>query len=246
MGIGVAGRHDSDGLQQGVLLFSLEMPKEQIVRRAVSMVGRVPLYHLKEPQRLSQAEWSRVTEASVALATMPLSLDDAGGQTIFQLRAKIRQVRSEMASRKNPARLRLVIVDYIQLLRGSTHSDNREAVVSEVMRALKAISLSERVHILALSQLNRDVEKRSNKRGTMSDLRESGEIENSSDNVAFLYREDYYAKKSWRGQSPFQPTGEAELDWVKQRDGQTGTMPLRFEDLYTRFYEDESDSSRDF
>ena len=227
---------DSEGNAQGAILFSMEMPKEQIARRALCSSGKVPISNVKRAI-LSQSEWNRLTDASVKLASLPLMFDDQPAQTVHQLQAKIRQVRAQMAQRKKPAKLRVVAVDYLQLLRATSAAskNNRQEVVAEIARGLKGIALGESVAVIALSQLNRDVEKRNDKRATMSDLRESGEIENAADNIAFLYREDYYAKQKWREVESFKPTGECECQFVKLRDGDAGMVKLHFDDIYTLF-----------
>lgn len=236
----VATSLDADGREQGVVFFGMEMPKEQTMRRALCSIGNVCVSRAKAGM-LNATEWSSLQEAARVLAMSPLWVDDQAGQTIFQIRAKIRQLQSHLARRTpNPARLRLVVVDYLQLLRGSPEAtkQGREAVVSENARGLKGIAMDEDVHIIALSQLKREIDARADKRPTLSDLRESGELEQAADKIAFIYREDYYARKKWRDREPFRGTHEAEIHYAKIRDGEPGMVKLLFQDKYTRFEND--------
>ena len=235
--VNVAGSNDADDAGQGVGFFGMEMPREQLMRRAVCSEARVSVTRARAG-RLQQADWNRLSEATRHVAQIPLWIDDKPGQSILSLRARIRQMRSEMAHFKmKPCRLKLVVVDYLQLLRGSSDAtkQGREAVVSECARGLKGLAMEEGIAILALAQLNRDCEKRPDKRPTLADLRESGELEQAADNIVFIYCEDYYARKKHRGLEPFQGTGVAEAIVAKQRDGGEGLVKLKWEGQYTRF-----------
>jgi replicative DNA helicase len=215
-----------------VALFSLEMPKAQISLRMACTEGRVDLGALRQGFMTTDG-WRRLTEGSDFLSGLPLWIDDSAGLTLLELRSKVRRVEAECgrAGPHGPAReLGLVVIDYLQLMRAAGKVQNREQEISELSRGLKQLAKDFNVPVIALSQLNRSVETRgSNKRPQLSDLRESGSIEQDSDNVLFIYRDDYYNPEKT------QYRGLAELIIAKQRNGPTGKVLTRFSASCTRF-----------
>ena len=164
---------------------------------------------------------------------MPIWIDDSSGLSILELRAKVRRIKAErekrQAENKNASGLGLVIVDYLQLMRGRPNVQSREQEISEISRGLKELAKELEVPVIALSQLNRGVESRTDKRPMLSDLRESGAIEQDADAILFIYREDYYQREKTSDASI------SELILAKQRNGPTGTVRVRFTGSYTRF-----------
>ena len=232
----------------GVAVFSLEMPREQIANRMVCAEGKVDVGKVRQGH-LSPQDWSRLTESAAFLGALPIWIDDTSAISILELRAKVRRLQaehdrmSEDGSRKLQ-RLGLVIVDYLQLMRGRDGAQSREQEISEISRGLKGLAKELRLPVIALSQLNRSVETRSekSKRPQLSDLRESGAIEQDADNILFIYRDDYYNKDTTT------EPNVAEIIVGKQRNGPTGTVKVRFDNQYTRFdnlaegeYEDSDD-----
>jgi replicative DNA helicase len=182
---------------------------------------------------MSREDWSKLTEAASRLARMPLWLDDAPALTLLDLRAKIRRLQAEIDRGQSPVRskkLGLVVIDYLQLMQGRRDAGSREQEISELSRGLKALAKEMRVPVMALSQLNRAVETRTakDKRPQLSDLRESGAIEQDADTIMFIYRDEYYFKES-------EAKGVAEIIVAKQRNGPTGTVLTRFTSAFTRF-----------
>lgn len=210
----------------GACVFSLEMPREQLVTRAICSEGRVDLGKLRKGH-LRADDWSRLTEASSFLSTLPLWIDDRSGITPLDIRARVRRRQREAEVRGQ--RVRLVVVDYLQLMRGG-RGQNREQQVSDISREMKCIARDLRVPVVCLSQLSRAVETRpgKNKRPQLSDLRESGAIEQDADNIIFVYRDEYYDHES-------KHKGLAELIVAKQRNGPTGKVFTRFFGACTRF-----------
>ncbi|ALN79486.1 replicative DNA helicase [Lysobacter antibioticus] len=209
-------------------LFSLEMSKKQLNMRLLSALSGISATRMKTPGEIADEEWPVITQAMARLKGMPLHIDDTPGLTIHRLRARVRRLRSRLKAKGQ--RLRLVVVDYLQLMAGtSKRSDNRTEEVSEISRGLKLLAKESGCPVVALSQLNRSVESRQNKRPAMSDLRESGAIEQDADVIVFLYREDYYNPATI---SP----GVIEAIVAKQRSGPTETAYLRHDLPCSRFH----------
>jgi replicative DNA helicase len=219
--------------------FSLEMSAEQLATRIVAEQSRVPSSNIRRG-RIDEAEFARIVEAAREMNRIPLYVDQTGGLSIAQLAARARRLKRQRG-------LDLIVVDYIQLLQGSSKrgSDNRVQEVTEITTNLKALGKELNVPIIALSQLSRQVENRDDKHPQLSDLRESGSIEQDADVVLFVYREEYYLKnkepkpgtieyETWQREME-QVHGLAEVIIGKQRHGPTGTVRLHFEDQLTRF-----------
>ena len=191
--------------------------------RIVGSIGRIDQSHLRTG-RLTDEEWPRLTEAIERLRTVSLHIDETPGLTPSELRASARRLARQQG------KLGLIVVDYLQLMTGSvSEGENRATEVGEISRGLKALAKELQCPVLALSQLNRSVEQRTDKRPMMSDLRESGAIEQDADIIMFIYRDDYYNKEK----SP--EPGVAEIIIGKQRNGPTGTVKLTFVKPLTRF-----------
>ncbi|BAC87975.1 replicative DNA helicase [Gloeobacter violaceus] len=203
------------------VVFSLEMSKEQLVQRLLCSEAGVESHRLRAA-RISENEWQRIGQAIGELASIPLYIDDSPNATVTEIRSKARRLQAEQGGR-----LGLVMIDYLQLMEGAG-SDNRVQELSKITRGLKGLARELRVPVMALSQLSRSVEARTNKRPMLSDLRESGSIEQDADIVLMLYRDDYY--------NPDSPDRNiAEVNIVKHRNGPTGTVKLLFENQFTRF-----------
>lgn len=201
-----------------VAVFNLEMSAEQLVTRMISSVGQIELTKLISG-RLEHQDWKRVNEAISRLSDTSIFLDDTPGMTIAEIRAKCRRLAS---SEKG---LGIVIIDYLQLISGSAkYAGNRQQEIAEISRSLKTLALELGIPIIALAQLSRTVEGRDDKRPLLSDLRESGSIEQDADIVAFLYREDYYTKEI----SIDEFTSKSEFIIGKNRSGPTSTVNLIF------------------
>ena len=207
-----------------VAIFSLEMGAESLIERMLAAEGMVEGYHLKTGN-LSVEEWSRLVHAQGNLYDAPIFVDDTAGIRISEIRSKARKLSQEMGG------LGIIIIDYLQLITGSK-GENRQQVVSEISRELKILAKDLRVPVIALSQLSRSVEQRQDKRPMLSDLRESGSIEQDADIVAFLYREAYYQKEQADSQEANNVT---ELILEKNRHGSLGTVKLYFHKEYTKF-----------
>ena len=204
-----------------VAVFSLEMSKEQLVNRLFSMESRVDSQHLRTGN-LSDAEWEKLIESAGVIGKSNLIIDDTPGISIPELRSKCRKYKLEH-------NLEMVIIDYLQLMSGSGRStDSRQQEISDISRSLKALARELRVPVVALSQLSRAVEQRPDHRPMLSDLRESGAIEQDADVIMFIYRDDYYNKDSERN-------GIAEIIIAKQRNGPIGTVELVWLPDYTKF-----------
>jgi replicative DNA helicase len=217
----------------GVAVFSLEMPREQLASRMVCAEGRVDVGKMRQGF-LQDRDWNNLTQAASFLYRLPIWIDDTPSLGVLELRAKVRRLLAEY-DRPGPdggrgRRLGLVIIDYLQLMSGSPNASSREQEISEISRGLKRLSKELRVPVIALSQLNRAVETRGakDKRPQLSDLRESGAIEQDADNIVFIYRDDYY-------EADAEARGIAELIVAKQRNGPTGKVKVRFNAAYTRF-----------
>lgn len=218
----------------GVAVFSLEMPREQLATRMVCSEARVDIGKVRQGF-LQPDDWNRLTEAASFLAQLPIWLDDTPALGLLELRAKVRRIQAEYNREAGPGvprrRIGLVVVDYLQLMKGSEKAGNREQEVSELSRGLKALAKELKVPVIALSQLNRAVETRTtkDKRPQLSDLRESGAIEQDSDTIIFIYRDEYYNHETTNAKNI------AELIIAKQRNGPTGKVLLRFDASCTRF-----------
>jgi replicative DNA helicase len=213
-----------------VATFSLEMSKESLVQRMMCSEAKVNAHKLRTGF-LHDEEWSRLSEAVNRLWDAPMFIDDSTDVSSLEMRARCRRLKAEQGA------LDLVIVDYLQLMRGSTrNSENRNQEISEIARGLKSLARELDVPVIALSQLSRAVERREDKRPMLSDLRESGSIEAEADVVAFIYRPAYYARKdavSQDAEEKAEQEGddggeEAEVIIAKQRNGPTGTVKLAF------------------
>ena len=213
--------HD-EGNDAAVLIFSMEQPAEQLVMRLLSSLGRIDQNHLRTG-RLQEEEWPRLEGAVNQLKNKPLYIDDAGGLTPNEVRMRARRV-----AREARGRIKLIVVDYMQLMRAEGRSENRTLELSEISRTLKSVARELRCPLIALSQLNRALENREDKRPRMSDLRESGAIEQDADVILFIYRDDEYNKDS-------EDKGLAEIIIGKQRNGPTGLVKLRFFKELTKF-----------
>jgi replicative DNA helicase len=224
-------RHVNPGF--GVAVFSLEMPREQIANRMLALDAKVDVSKLRSGLMTPQ-DWSRLTQAASQLSQMPIWVDDSPGLSLLELRAKMRRLQAEHDRYNDKGEktqgLGLCIVDYLQLMKGRDGVNSREQEISEISRGLKGLAKELKLPVIALSQLNRSVETRSEKsnRPQLSDLRESGAIEQDADNICFIYRDDYYNKDS-------QEQNVAELIIAKQRNGPTTTVKVRFDKMYTRF-----------
>jgi replicative DNA helicase len=211
-----------------VAIFSLEMSSEQLVQRLLCAEGRIDAQKLRRG-RLSQEEHQRLAAAAGHLNTAPVWIDDSPGSNVLEIRAKARRLQSEL--RADSKDLGMVVVDYLQLMSSATRSESRVQEVSEISRGLKALARELEVPVVALSQLSRGPEQRTDKRPMLSDLRESGSIEQDADLVMFLYRPEYYAPADKREELE----GKTELMVSKQRNGPTGVIDLFFQKAYTRF-----------
>ncbi|HOZ92849.1 MAG TPA: replicative DNA helicase [Ottowia sp.] len=219
--------------QLPVAVFSMEMGASQLAVRIVGSIGRIDQGHLRTG-KLTDEEWPRLTEAIERLRNVSLHIDETPGLTPSELRANARRLARQCG------KLGLIVVDYLQLMSGSSSGDeNRATELGEISRGLKALAKELQCPVIALSQLNRSVEQRTDKRPMMSDLRESGAIEQDADIITFIYRDDYYNKDS-------REPGVAEIIIGKQRNGPTGTVKLAFIKPLTRFESLAMGSSDDY
>ena len=207
--------------KKAVAVFSMEMSASQLALRLISSNGRVNAQRLRSGQ-LEDEDWSRVTSAIRMLKEAKIFIDDTPGLSPDALRAKARRLKREHD-------LGLVVIDYLQLMAVPGNNENRATEISEISRSLKHLAKELNVPVIALSQLNRSLETRADKRPVMADLRESGAIEQDADVIVFIYRDDYYNKEN----SP--DKGLAEVIIGKQRNGPTGSVKLKFFGEYTRF-----------
>lgn len=205
---------------KSVAIFSLEMSKEQLVNRLFSLESKVSGQNIRTGQ-LSDNEWEKLAETAGVIGQSNLFIDDTPGITVGELRSKCRKYKLEKG-------LDMIIIDYLQLMSGSGKSESRQNEISEISRSLKAVARELNVPVLALSQLSRAVEQRPDKRPMLSDLRESGAIEQDADVVMFIYRDEYYNKES-------EKPGVAEIIIAKQRNGPVGTTDLAWLAEYTKF-----------
>ncbi len=203
-----------------VAIFSLEMSKEQLVQRLIASEAEIESGYLRSG-RISQAQWEPLSRAIGLLSDMPIFIDDTPNITVTEMRSQARRLQAEVGSD-----LGLIIIDYLQLMEGA--GDNRVQELSRITRSIKGLARELSVPVIALSQLSRGVEARTNKRPMMSDLRESGSIEQDADLVIMLYRDEYY--------NPDTPDrGIAEVNITKHRNGPTGTIKLLFDPQFTKF-----------
>jgi hypothetical protein len=209
--------------KQPVAIFSMEMGAAQLVMRMISSVGRVDQSILKNG-KLQDEHWDRLNEAVARLADAPIFIDETAGLTALEIRA-----RSRRLARRFNGKLGLIVIDYLQLMAGSGRTDNRAAELGEISRSLKSLAKELQVPVIALSQLSRTVEHRTDKRPMMSDLRESGAIEQDADLIMFMFRDEYYTKES------SQYKGLAECIIGKHRNGPTGRVFLTFLGQFTKF-----------
>lgn len=203
-----------------VAIYSLEMSKEQLAQRLLCAEAKINGQHLRSGQ-LQDKDWLVLSHALGRLSEAPIFIDDTPGITLMELRAKARRLKAEHG-------LGLIAIDYLQLMQSNGRIENRQQEISEISRSLKALARELEVPVIALSQLSRAVESRINKRPQLSDLRESGSIEQDADLVLFIYRDEYYNPESDK-------KGIAELIIAKQRNGPVGTIETVFMKDYTRF-----------
>jgi len=205
---------------QPVAIFSLEMSASQLVQRMVSAEGNLDAHKLRTGQ-MEDEDWQKLTMAMTTLSEAPVYIDDSPAITVYDIRAKLRRLKIEKG-------LGLVVIDYLQLIHGRGKSDNRQQEISEISRQLKRIARELEVPVIALSQLSRAVEQRQDKRPMLSDIRESGSIEQDADIVAFLYRDDYYNPET-------EKQNIIEIIIAKQRNGPVGKVELVFLKNYNKF-----------
>ncbi len=205
-----------------VAFFSLEMSKEQLMQRMLCSEGGIDASRLRTGQ-LDEGEWNHLVETADKLSRAPIYIDDTAGITVMELRSKARRLKAEHG-------LDLIIIDYLQLMQGrpSKNSDNRQQEISEISRSLKALARELDVPVIALSQLSRSVESRQVKKPMLSDLRESGSLEQDADIVMFLYREDYYDKDT-------ENKNITEIIVAKHRNGPVDSISLFFQKEFTKF-----------
>jgi len=202
------------------VLFSLEMARNEITMRLLSAEARVPLQTMRTGQ-MNDDDWARLARRMSEVADAPLFIDDSPNMAMMEIRAKCRRLKQRHD-------LKFVIVDYMQLMSSPRRVENRQQEVSDLSRSLKLLAKELEVPVVALSQLNRSPEQRTDKKPMLSDLRESGSIEQDSDVVILLHREDAYEKESPRA-------GEADLIVAKHRNGPTATVTVAFQGHYSRF-----------
>ena len=205
-----------------VAIFSLEMAKEQLAMRMLASEAKVDSQRLRQG-RLGETDWPKLTIAAGRLSDAPIFIDDKPAIMVLEMKAKARRLKAESG-------LELIVLDYLQLMRGGGNRDSREQEISEISRSLKALAKELNVPVIALSQLNRKVEDRTNRRPQMADLRESGAIEQDADLIAFIYRDELYNKSEDNPEK-----GMAEIIIGKQRNGPVGTVKLAFLEKYTSF-----------
>ena len=208
--------------REPVAFFSLEMSKEQLVQRLLCSEGRIDSQRLRVGE-LEEKEWGDLIDTANRLSAAPLYIDDTPGITVMELRSKARRLKAEHG-------LSLIVIDYLQLMQGraSKNGDNRQQEISEISRSLKALARELNVPVIALSQLSRSVESRQIKRPMLSDLRESGSLEQDADIVMFLYREDYYDPET-------ENKNITEVIIAKHRNGPVDTVDLTFLKQFTKF-----------
>ena len=208
------------GSQVPTAIFSMEMPSQQLAFRMISSLGRVDQTHLRTG-RFPDEDWSRINTAVQLMSEAPIFIDDTPALSPTEIRARARRLQREHG-------LGLIVIDYLQLMAVPGSKENRATEISEISRSLKALAKELSLPVIALSQLNRGVEQRTDKRPVMSDLRESGAIEQDADMIVFIYREEVYNQDTPR-------KGIADIAIAKQRNGPIGDFPLTFVGRYTKF-----------
>jgi len=203
-----------------VAIFSLEMSKSQLVQRMLCSEARIDAHKLRKG-RLAESDWPILSMAAGRLSSAPIFIDDTAGISCLEIKAKARRLKAQY-------NLGLIIIDYLQLIQGSSRIENRQQEISEISRSLKGLAKELNVPVVAVSQLSRAVEQRTERRPRLSDLRESGAIEQDADLVVFIYREEYYKPKTDK-------KGIAEIIISKQRNGPIGTVKLTFIKEYAKF-----------
>ena len=219
------------GAKKGTAIFSMEMPAQQLAFRMISSLGRVDQTHLRTGN-FPDEDWSRINTAVQLMSEAPIYIDDTPGLSPTEIRARSRRLQREHG-------LDLIVVDYLQLMQIEGTKENRATEISEISRGLKSLAKELNVPVIALSQLNRSVEQRTDKRPVMSDLRESGAIEQDADLIVFIYREEVYNPDTQR-------KGVADITIAKQRNGPIGDFPLTFVGRYTKFENWVPDAYGDF
>ena len=207
--------------EKPILVFSMEMPADSLIIRMLASIGRIDQTRLRNG-KLEQEDWPKLSAAVTKLKDVPLFIDDTPALTPTEVRSRARRVARENGG------LGMIMVDYMQLMQVAGSSEGRTAEISEISRSLKAIAKEFKVPMVALSQLNRSLEQRPNKRPVNSDLRESGAIEQDADVIMFIYRDEVYHEES-------EEKGIAEIIIGKQRNGPIGICRLAFIGQYTRF-----------
>jgi replicative DNA helicase len=213
--------HSAMKMEKPILIFSMEMPSESLAMRMLSSLGRIEQQRIRSGQ-LQDEDWPRLASAISMMSSKKLLIDDSGALSPFEVRAKARRIARSYGD------LGLIVIDYLQLMRVPGYGENRSSEVSEISRSLKALAKELRVPVIVLSQLNRGLEQRPEKRPVMSDLRESGAIEQDADLIVFIYRDEVYNKDS-------SDKGTAEIIIGKQRNGPIGTVRVTFLGHYSRF-----------
>jgi replicative DNA helicase len=210
-----------------VAIFSLEMSKEQLVQRLISQTTRIPAQALRSGN-VKAEDWPKLVRGVAEVSRAPIWIDDTAGVTLMEIRAKVRRLASQLnVAGEMP--LSLVVVDYLQLMVGQgARAENRQQEIAEISRGLKVLARDLDVPVLAVAQLSRAVETRHDKRPLLSDLRDSGAIEQDADVVMFLYRDEYYNPES-------DDKGIAEVIVSKHRNGPTGKVQLAWMEQYTKF-----------
>jgi replicative DNA helicase len=213
------------GLNGGIVpIFSLEMPKDQLNKRLISSLGKIDLHKMKNPNQFFDSDdWERFNKALGVLSNMNLHIFDKSGQTVSFIRSKVLQLK-----RQYPDVPMLIIIDYLQLIRSDRRMENKNVEVGEITRSLKELARDTNSPVYLLSQLSRGVEQRQSKRPMMSDIRDSGNIEQDADVIEFLYRDDYYDKET-------ENKNIIEIIIAKQRNGSVGTVELAFIKEYNLF-----------
>jgi replicative DNA helicase len=219
--------HASGEKKMPVAIFSLEMSKEQLVQRLISQTTRIPAQALRSGN-VKAEDWPKLVRGVAEVSRAPIWIDDTAGVTLMEIRAKVRRLASQL-NVAGELPLSLVVVDYLQLMVGQgARAENRQQEIAEISRGLKVLARDLDVPVLAIAQLSRAVEARHDKRPLLSDLRDSGAIEQDADVVMFLYRDEYYNPES-------DDKGIAEVIVGKHRNGPTGKVQLAWMEQYTKF-----------
>jgi replicative DNA helicase len=216
-------QHVGIKLHMKVLVLSLEMSSQQLVQRMLSSEGRVDSLAVRTG-RLQAQDWHRLTSAAGRLSEAPIFIDDSPGLSVLEVRAKARRMKAEHG-------LDVIVIDYLQLMRGRANLDNRQQEISEISRSLKALAKELNVPVVALSQLSRAIETRGDNSPRLSDLRESGALEQDADVIMFLHRPSFYSKDPQEEEA----RKTAEVHIGKQRNGPTGKIEVAFLSQYARF-----------